>query len=209
MEQLTVLLGRYGYGLLFAVGFMEYAGAPIACIPVLLIAGALASMGGMPLAGVVLSVALGGLVADLAWYSIARWRGEGLVAGMCGLSSNPNACVIGVERRVSAVGPAFLLLAKFLPGAANLVAAASGYARVGLRSFVIFDAVGLLLWAAAYSLLGWLLAAQVEVAFEWASAFKFWVIAIAVGLIGGAAVWRVVKVRLHAPLHAAGAEGCS
>ena len=55
MEQLAFLLDQYGYALLFAVGFLEYVGAPIASVPVLLVAGALSAMGGPPLPGIVLA----------------------------------------------------------------------------------------------------------------------------------------------------------
>ena len=34
MEPLVVLLERYGYGLLFGVGFLEFVGAPIVTITV-------------------------------------------------------------------------------------------------------------------------------------------------------------------------------
>jgi membrane protein DedA with SNARE-associated domain len=213
MEQLSLLLERFGYLLLFGVGFLEFAGAPIASVPILVIAGALAASGDASVLGIVISAALGGLLGDLMWFGLARWRGPGLVDMVCGLSSNPMACVIGVERRVQAVGPRYLAPAKFIPGAGNLVAAASGFTNMRLLTFVLFDSVGLFIWAAVYTILGWLFAAQVGMVIEWASAFTIWVVSAVSALIGGAAAWRVAKVWMHKRHHdamrakmAAGAE---
>jgi membrane protein DedA with SNARE-associated domain len=203
MEELVVLLNRYGYGLLFGIGFLEFAGAPIASVPVLVVAGALASMGHPPYPGVVLSVALGGLIADLSWYAVARMGGAGIVDAVCGLSSNPMGCVLAVERRIRVVGPAYLLPAKFIPGAGNLVAAASGFAGVRLGKFILLDGIGLLAWATVYTGAGWVFAPQVEEVVGWSSGIAVWIGLAAAGLITGAGIWRYFKVRMHRAGHAA------
>lgn len=74
MEQLTALLEQYGYLLLFGLGFLEFIGAPIASVPVLIVAGGLAASGGVSVPGIILSAALGGLLADSIWYGTARLR---------------------------------------------------------------------------------------------------------------------------------------
>lgn len=203
MEHLALLLERHGYLLLFAVGFLEYAGAPIASVPVLVVAGALAAMGGVPLPGIVLAAALGGLTSDLIWYGAARVRGQRLVDAVCGLSTNPMACVTVIERRIRSVGPLYLLPSKFIPGAGNLAAAASGFAGIALRQFLVFDGVALLLWAAVYGGAGWLFSAQVEGVVKWISDFTLLFVGVAAGLIAGAGVWRIYKVRMHRPHHEA------
>ncbi len=203
MEQLGLLLDEWGYLLLFCVGFLEFTGAPIASVPVLVLAGALAASGDASLPGIIASAALGGLFGDLTWYGLARWRGPGLVDIVCGLSSNPMACVLGVERRVQAVGPGFLVPAKFLPGAGNLVAAASGFAGVRLGTFALLDLMALLIWAGVYSTLGWLFAPQLQPILEWASAFTLWIVGLAAALIVGAGAWRMAKVRMHRERHEA------
>jgi len=201
MEQSTLVLEQYGYLLLFALGFFEFIGAPIAAVPVLIAAGGLAAAGGVSVPGIVVAVALGGLMADIAWYSAARFRGRGLVDTVCGLSSNPKACVTGVERRVASVGSWYLLPAKFIPGAGNMVAAASGFAPISLPSFLVLDSVGLLVWASAYTGLGWVFSAQVEQVIQWAGQSTIWLVTLAGLLIGGAGAWRVAKVRMHRVMH--------
>lgn len=202
MEQLASLLEQHGYWLIMAVGFAEYIGVPIASMPVVIVAGALASQGDFPWSAVVLSVAAGGFVADFIWYTAARWRGPQVMNRVCGLSSNPNACVIAVEHRIRALGPVFLIPAKFVPGAGNLAAAGSEFAGIGLRKFLVFDAVGLLVWATVLSSLGWIFADQVGLVVAQAMRFGRWVLLTALLAIATAAIWRVMKVRRHRRAHA-------
>lgn len=132
-----------------------------------------------------------------------------MVDTICGLSSNPKACVLSVERRVASVGPWYLLPAKFIPGAGNMVAAASGFTGISLGAFLILDGLGLLAWASVYAGVGWIFSAQVEQMIQWASQFTIWLVALAALLIGAAGAWRVAKVRMHRVEHQAmeGMEG--
>lgn len=201
MEQLFVILETYGYWLLLAVGLAEYGGVPIASIPVLIAGGAFAAMGRLELPLVAASAAAGGLIADAGWYALARWKGSRLVGVACGLSSNPNACVVGVQHRVTRLGAAYVLSAKFLPGAGNLVAPAAGYARIPLSRFLALDAVALLVWAVVYSGVGWIFSAEVEAAIEVVLEYARWLLWLGVALVAGFALWRAVKIRRHRRMH--------
>lgn len=201
MEVLTRLLAEHGVILLFGVGFLEFIGAPIAGIPMLIVAGGLAAMGGASMPLIVLAAALGGLLADLVWYATARVQGHRLVSVVCGLTSNPNACVLGVEHRVSSLGAPFLAVAKFVPGAGNLAAAASGLVPVSPAAFLLMDALGVTVWATVYTSLGWLFSQQVELVIQWASQLGTWLaVAAALGLIV-AIILRTRSVRRHRKLH--------
>jgi len=201
MDSLLVFLETYGYWLLIAVGFAEYSGVPIASVPVLVAGGALASSGGLSLPVVAASAAIGGLAADASWYGLARWKGQGLVGVACGLSSNPRACVVGVERRIGRVGTKYILSAKFLPGAGNLIAPAAGYAGVPIGRFLALDAVALSLWGLVYSGLGWVFSNQISVVIEAATGYSRWVVGLSATLIGMFLVWRVQKARTHHRVH--------
>ncbi len=123
METARVLLEGYGYWLLLGVGFAEFAGLPIASVPVLIVAGAAAAEGAISLPAAALAAALGGLLADTAWYSLSRWRGQRLVDTVCNLSSNPKSCVLTIANRLEKVGSVYVLPSKFVPGTGNLAAA--------------------------------------------------------------------------------------
>ncbi len=202
METLVQILDNYGYSLLFALGFAEYAGLPIASVPLLIASGALARAGGLSLPLIAVSAALGGVVADAAWFGLARWRGRSLVSAACALSSNRRACVLGVERRVRRLGNLYILSAKFIPGAGNLIAPAAGYGGIPARRFLLLDGAGLVAWAIAYAGAGWLFSDSVEGLIEIAVGYARWILwSFPLFIIGGA-VWRYQKARLHRAGHA-------
>ncbi len=202
MELVEQLLDTYGYWLFFAVGFAEYAGIPVAGSSILLIGGTAAATGNAHLFPVIAAAALGGLVADLIWYQVSRWRGDRIVSGLCGLTSNPNACAVKVADRISLIGARYIVPAKFIPGTGNLAAAAAGLAGVRPLAFLATDSVALGLWASAYSGLGYLFAARIESLLVWLAGYAQVVILVAVSLIVAATVWRSVRVRLHMRAHA-------
>lgn len=204
MAELNAFLESHGYWLLVTVGFAEFIGVPVASLPVLVTAGAFAALGSLHLAGVVAAVAFGGLVADTAWYFVARWRGAGLLSAACALTSNARGCILRVEARMARLGTPYILLAKFVPGAGNLVAPAAGFLGLPARRFLIFDALALVGWAGAYASLGWVFAEQVEVAVELVLRYSRGFLIVASLLIGGALLWRLVRFRRHREAHAAG-----
>ena len=202
MDLILNLLEDHGALVLFGVGVLEFIGAPIAAGPVLMVAGAMSGMGGLPLPTLVFAAALGGLLSDILWYFSARARGRGILDVVCGLSSNPSACVLGVEKRIRSAGPVYMVFSKLIPGVGNLAAAASGLAGIAFLRFAILDALSLLLWAGVYGGLGWVFFKEVELAVAWAQGIGRTAVLVAVGLIALAGLWRVLKVRMHRPHHA-------
>ncbi len=196
LENLDVFLSSYGYWVFFAVGFAEFVGVPIVSVPVLLGGGALVASGTLGFWGVVVSVSAGGWLADLGWYTVGRRQGSWLISVACGLSSNPMACVSSVRNRLSRVGTSYLLIAKILPGSGNLIAVAAGLAGFGRLRFLVADAAALILWAAIYTVIGWIFSDQVTPAIEWALTYNRAVVVVLV-LIVLAAGWRVWQVRFH------------
>ncbi|MBI4501671.1 MAG: VTT domain-containing protein [Gemmatimonadetes bacterium] len=202
MEQLTPLFEHHGYLLLFGLGFVEFAGLPVASVPVLLLAGSFSTTGTLSFGGAAVAVAVGGLLGDGMWFVLARARGARIVSLVCGLATNPRACVSNVAARVMQFGPAYILPAKFLPGTGNLIAAASGLGDMRLWSFLVLDLMALTLWAATYLALGRVFASSVEVAVAWAAGMGHALAATFVGLILAAGIWRLIKVRIHRRRHA-------
>ncbi len=201
MELVEQLLGTYGYWLFFAVGFAEYAGIPVAGSSVLLIGGTAAATGNAHLFPVIATAALGGLFADLIWYQVSRWRGDRIVSGLCGLTSNPNACSLKVADQISLIGARYIVPSKFIPGTGNLAAASAGLARMRPLTFLAADSVALGLWASAYSGLGYLFAARIKDLLVWLGGYARLVILVVVSLILVATVWRIVRVRIHQRHH--------
>jgi len=202
MMQVEVFLESYGYGALFVLGFAEFIGVPVATVPVLLVTGALASRGTLQVEWVVLSVALGGLLADNLWMAIARRRGRSIVDVACGLSINPRSCVLRVCENVGRFGAPYLVLGKFIPGTSGLLATAAALSGVRWQRFIVVDTVALLLWATTYTALGWVFAGELGGGVAWAASH---LMLMTGGLLmsGAFAVWaRLTKVKVHRRKHA-------
>lgn len=209
MPELEALLSRYGIPLLFAVGFAEFAGLPLASAPLLVLAGAFAAQGHLELPAAMAAAVLGGLTADLGWYFVARRRGSWALGLACGLATNPRACAVALRDRIERLGASSVLAAKLVPGFANLAAPAAGLAGLPLARFLVADVAGLLFWAGIDLGLGWLFADQVERALTWLGAYTRIALLAAVLLFAGALAWRLVKLRAHRRMHADAEEASS
>lgn len=202
MEHLLVLVDNYGYPLLFGLGFLEFIGFPIASTPLIVLAGALASGGALHPLAALGSIVLGALVADTAWFTLARWRGRRLVERVCGLTSHPRACVFSVTSRLERFGARYLLAAKLLPGVGHLSAPAAGFAGIRARIFLPLDGAGLTLWAGAYLAAGWIFAPWVIEVVRWIEGTARVAIAAVVVLVAVAVAWRFIKAGRHRAAHA-------
>ncbi len=189
MENLDAFLSSYGYWVFFAVGFVEFIGVPIVSVPVLIGGGAMVASGTLGFWAVVLSVAAGGWLADLAWYSVGRRQGSWLIDVACRLSSNRRVCVSSVKDRLSRLGTPYILLAKMLPGSGNLIAVAAGLAGFGALPFILADAASLVLWAVIYTGAGWIFSDQVVPVIEWTLTYN-WAAMVVLMLIVLGWAWR-------------------
>jgi membrane protein DedA with SNARE-associated domain/rhodanese-related sulfurtransferase len=96
------------------------------------------------------------LIADLTWYSAGARFGRRVLRLMCRLSLSPDSCVRQTETIYERWGAPSLMVAKFVPGFAAVATSMAGLLRTRLPSFVLFDAIGALLWSSVAVTLGWL-----------------------------------------------------
>ncbi|MGA2634158.1 MAG: VTT domain-containing protein [Terracidiphilus sp.] len=153
MELSTHILLTYGYLLLFAWVLVEQLGIPLPATPMLLAAGALTAQRELSFPLVLLAGLVASLMADSTWFHVGRRYGHHVLRLLCKLSMEPTVCVrrtedsFGRRRRVT------LIFAKFVPGLATMAAPVAGQYGMGYWQFLLYDAMGGLLW------LGTLLAA--------------------------------------------------
>lgn len=133
--------------ILFLLVFLQQLGVPYPITPVLIVAGAVSVHGHLH-AGAVIGLAAGAAVlADLAWYTAGFRLGARALKALCALSLSPDSCVSETERWFGRLGIRVLVLAKFVPGLGLVSTAMAGVVRAGLDSFLLYDALGNLLWA--------------------------------------------------------------
>jgi membrane protein DedA with SNARE-associated domain/rhodanese-related sulfurtransferase len=193
--QFIDLIAVYGYWIVLAVAFVDQFGTPIPSIAILLAAGAVAGQGQLSVVGVLAAAWLGTVVGDVVLYGAGRWRGRSVMRGLCSFSLAPDTCVRKTEVSFQRLGWTALVIAKFVPGLALFAAPVAGTLRMAFAPFLVFDAIGSVVYNVVIIGLGYVLHEQLDTVVGWFRAAG----SAAVPLVGGAILafwtWRIVQKR--------------
>jgi membrane protein DedA with SNARE-associated domain/rhodanese-related sulfurtransferase len=152
---LLAILAHHGYAVVAVALFVACCGLPLPVSVVLLTAGAMATHGGpLNLGLVLLCATVAALCGDTLMYLGGRWTGWWLLAGLCKVSVNPEACIFGSARSFYKRGPRTLLFAKFIPGLATVAAPLAGSLNMRLRRFLSLDGLGVAIYCTAWTMTG-------------------------------------------------------
>jgi membrane protein DedA with SNARE-associated domain len=162
MHTALAFLIRHGSLVVFTWVLCEQLGLPLPSFPILLAAGAVAGSGRLSLAGALSVAVLAALLSDSFWYIFGRRRGNVVLRWICKISLEPDSCVRRTEEIFVRYGAKSLLVAKFIPGLGAVTPSLAGIFRMPVRRFVLFDALGALIWAGAYIGLGYAFSDQLE-----------------------------------------------
>jgi len=163
MNETFQFLSRHGYAVILVWVCAEQAGIPVPAVPVLLAAGALAGMGRMSLPAAAALAMLGAMASDALWYGLGRRRGIRVLKLLCRISLEPDSCVRNTQGVFARYGARSLLAAKFVPGLGAAAAPLAGVVRMPPGKFLLFDALGALLWSSTYLTVGYVFSNQLEV----------------------------------------------
>jgi membrane protein DedA with SNARE-associated domain len=170
MKQMVEFLAQHGYWVLFASVLGRQACLPVPANLLLLAAGALAGLGKLNVTGIIVFAVAGFLLADTAWYGAGRTWGGRTLEFVCGAAADPCACVAKIASKFSRHGVRLLLVSKFIIGVDAVAAPMAGISRTGLRRFLVFDAMGAILWSSVYTALGYIFSDQLDHVAEYAAA---------------------------------------
>jgi membrane protein DedA with SNARE-associated domain len=157
------------------------------------VVGALARDGDISAALVVLAGVTAALAADLVWFSLGRRYGDGALRMVCKLSLSPDACVRQTESLFTRLGARALLFCKFIPGLSAVSTPLAGASGMPLRTFLLADGTGSLLWVGSSVLLGALLHHKIDQALVALSSLGGWATAVLLGLLGLYVFWRLLE----------------
>ncbi len=180
MENAVWYLEAYGELLLAAVVFLEQIGLPLPSMFFLVAAGALIGTGHLNGAWVVALAVLASVIADVIWYELGRRLGGRVLGWLCRISIEPDSCVRLTERIYQRHGVRALLLSKFVPGLSTVAPPLAGVFRLGRPRFLLFDALGALIWVGVSVGLGAVFSDQLEQVAAYASQ---WGITLGVGFL--------------------------
>lgn len=192
MEQALRLLETHGYTVIFLVVLVDFLGAPITSIPLLVIGGALVAAGKLSFGSIVLMAALAAMLGDAVWFELGRFRGQTVLGSLCKLTRNRQACMERSTHLVGRYGVVSLLVSKFLPGVATFAPPAAGTARMPLLKFLIVDATGSVAWAASYAALGYFLSERTHAVIEAVESSGNWGL-MAVASLAGVAIFLLLR----------------
>lgn len=161
-HEIIALIAQYGLLVVFLNVLVEQAGVPVPAVPTLVVAGALASGGRLPLAVLICVALLACLLSDLAWYWAGRRFGAGVMRTICRISLSPDSCVKQSELRFQRWRGRMLLVAKFVPGLSTVAPPLVGAMGLAPGAFVLLDGLGSLLWVGVAVGLGFAFAAQID-----------------------------------------------
>ena len=155
MQTVLAAIEQYGLWLVFFNVLALQLGLPVPAYPTLIVIGAVSARHDFSAPQVVAVALVACLLADLAWYAAGTHYGRRVLRLICRLSLSPDSCVRQTEDLYVRWGAPSLMLAKFIPGFAAVATSMAGVMRTRLASFVIFDAIGALLWSGVAVALGW------------------------------------------------------
>lgn len=186
------------YAIVFAMALIDASGVPFPGRVLLVAAGAYAAAGHASAPLLVAIAALGAMASDHAWYWAAVRGSTWPLDLYCRLARRPRGCGDDVGAAMARYGPLSILLGRFVTAVrvfAWPVAAAHGvtYAR-----FLALDALGALVWAALWVLLGWIVGDRWETVAGNAGAWLAVAGAILAAALAAPLAWRAWRRRVRA-----------
>jgi membrane protein DedA with SNARE-associated domain len=121
---------------------------------------------------------LAAVASDSIWYSMGRSKGIRVLQLICKISIEPDSCVRRTEGVFSKQGARSLLFAKFLPGLGTVAPPLAGIFHMRARRFLLFDALGSLLWAGTFLGIGYIFSGQIELVAEHLAALGGWLLVL-------------------------------
>jgi membrane protein DedA with SNARE-associated domain/rhodanese-related sulfurtransferase len=151
-----------GLAAVFVNVLLDQLGLPVPAIPTLIVAGAVAAEGKLPIATLFAGAVVACLAADATWYLAGRFYGNRVMKVLCRISLNPDSCVSQTQSRFERWGANALVLAKFIPGLSIIAPPLAGATHMTVVRFLVLSTVGSALWVGAGMGAGMLLSSQIE-----------------------------------------------
>ncbi|MBV8503049.1 MAG: VTT domain-containing protein [Paucibacter sp.] len=179
----------------FAVTFLSVIGVPIPALPMLLLAGAEAADHAVQGVEALALASAASLLASSVWYVAGRRLGRRVLALLCRISISPDTCVRKNELSFARRGSLTLVIANFVPGLSILAPPLAGALGMPVARFVLFSAIGSLLWTGADLLAGFFFQAQIRWLLQALSQLGSIAVAVVAGLLALYLAWRWVQRR--------------
>ena len=154
LQTLTDLMARWGYWIVFFGVMLENAGIPVPGETILLAAGFFASRGFFSISAVMAIAATGAIIGDNCGYWIGRRLGRKLLLRYGKYVFLTEKRFESMERFFKGHGDKMVISARFITGFRVFTALFAGASHMAWPRFLLFNALGAILWSVAMGLLG-------------------------------------------------------
>lgn len=170
------------YLLVFAVMFVESAGAPIPGLTLVMVAAAFAGQGKLDIWLVVLANLVGSTLGGMVGYAIGEYGGRSLLLRYGRYILITPARLEQGERYLQQHGNKAILLSRYLPVLCFLFGVLGGMARLPYRPFVIYNFLGIFLWSVTHLTAAFFFGRSLDVLFSTVNSVGL-IICIVVGFV--------------------------
>ena len=139
-------LKSYGVVIVAANVLLDQIGLPVPAVPTLIVAGAIAADGQLPLPSLFAWSVVACLAADSGWYLVGQKYGIRVLKALCRISLEPDSCVSQTQSRFERWGVNSLVIAKFIPGLSIIAPPMAGAMRIGWPRFILLTVCSSVLW---------------------------------------------------------------
>ncbi len=188
------LLYQTGYAGVFLLMVAESATLPVPSEVVLPLAGFLVSQGRLEFWSTVAVATVGSMVGTMVDFGIGYYLGRPAVLRYGRIVRFSEKRLETTEKWFGAHGRSVVLLARFVPLLRTLIAFPAGIVRMDLKRFLVYSAVGILVWDIALVYLGDL-AGQNSTAIATTLQASFLPLGIAALVIAGIFVYRELRTQ--------------
>ncbi|MCU1270402.1 MAG: Rhodanese domain protein [Acidobacteriaceae bacterium] len=150
MNDLLRAVSHHGHSLLFLIVLAEACGLPAPAALALVAAGSAAAAHVMSAPFAFLAAITAMLLGDTLLFFLGRKTGWAFLGFVCGISLNPETCILRSAESFYKHGRTTLLFIKFIPGVNTMAAPLAGSMKMRVSQFLQFDIAGACLYILAY-----------------------------------------------------------
>ena len=166
-QWVTAIIGRLGYVGVATLTFLENVFPPIPSELVIPLAGFVAAQGDLRLSLVIAAGTAGSLLGAAVWYWLGRRIGEHRFRAWVGRHGMWLTLSVGdldhAQQWFRRRGNAAVFLGRLIPGVRTFVSLPAGFTAMPLTPFLLYSALGTLLWTTALAYAGIVLHANFTV----------------------------------------------
>jgi membrane-associated protein len=189
-DQLLAGILVYGVPLLFAVIAIAAVGVPFPVSLTLVAAGSFVRQGEMSLFPVLVAASLAAILGDQIGYGISRWGGRRLINRITRRLGGAEKIKKAEALSKKWGGPGIFFSRWLITELGPWLNVTSGIARYPWRRFILWDALGEVLWVVLYVMLGYIFSDKVQYIAEILGNLAWAILALIIAVMLG---WKLFR----------------